>query len=62
MHLPWPVARAGAAVAGILPKPPLTQDQVTMLQAGDNVLTNDDATKTFGLPLVPLDEQIHRAA
>ena len=32
-----------------------------MLQGGDSVVTNDDARTTFGLPLVPLDEQIHRA-
>ena len=49
------------AAAGILPKPPITQDQITMLQGGDSVVTNDDARTTFGLPLVPLDEQIHRA-
>ena len=61
VHVPWAVARAGAAAAGILPKPPITQDQITMLQGGDSVVTNDDARTTFGLPLVPLDEQIHRA-
>ena len=29
--------------------------------AGDNVVTNSDAVDTFGLPLVPLDEQLRRA-
>jgi hypothetical protein len=32
-----------------------------MLEHGDNVVSNDDATTTFGLPLVPLDEQLRRA-
>ncbi len=60
-HVPFSVARAGAKVAQILPKPPITPDQVTMLQGGDNAASNDEARQTFGLPLVPLDEQIHRA-
>jgi hypothetical protein len=33
-----------------------------MLEHGDNVVTNDDAVETFGLPLVGLDEQLRRAA
>ena len=41
---------------------PLTRDLLTMLEAGDNVTTNNDAVMTFGLPLVPLDEQLRRAA
>ena len=61
MHVPFGVVRAGAKVAQFLPKAPITPDQVKMLQAGDNVVSNDDARTTFGLPLVPLDEQIHRA-
>ena len=43
-----------------LPKPPVTRDQLKMLEAGDNVVTNADAVDTFGLPLVPLDEQLRR--
>ncbi len=43
-----------------LPKPPVTRDQLKMLEAGDNVVTNSDAVDTFGLPLVPLDEQLRR--
>ena len=42
------------------PSPPVTRDQLTMLEAGDNVVTNPDAVDTFGLPLVPLDEQLRR--
>ena len=41
---------------------PLTRDLLTMLEAGDNVVTNDDAVRTFRLPLAPLDEQLRRAA
>jgi hypothetical protein len=32
-----------------------------MLEHDDNVVTNDGAVRTFGLPLVPLDEQLRRA-
>jgi hypothetical protein len=32
-----------------------------MLQGGDNVVSTPDAVDTFGLPLVPLDEQLRRA-
>jgi hypothetical protein len=37
-------------------------DQITILAGVDNVASNADAVETFGLPLVPLDEQIRRAA
>jgi hypothetical protein len=43
-----------------LPKPPVTRDQLKMLAAGDNVVSNSDAADTFGIPLVPLDEQLRR--
>jgi hypothetical protein len=33
-----------------------------MLEAGDNVVTDTSAVDVFGLPLVPLDEQLRRAA
>jgi hypothetical protein len=32
------------------------------MEAGDNVATNGDAARTFGLSLVPLDEQLRRVA
>jgi hypothetical protein len=41
---------------------PLTRDLLKMLEHGDNVVSNDDAVQTFQLPLVPLDEQLRRAA
>jgi uncharacterized protein YbjT (DUF2867 family) len=35
--------------------------QLTMLELGDNVVTDPSAVETFKLPLVPLDEQLRRA-
>ncbi|MEO5575813.1 MAG: complex I NDUFA9 subunit family protein [Gaiellaceae bacterium] len=61
LHLPFGLMRAQAAVLELLPKPPVTRDQLKMLAAGDNVVSNTDAVDTFGLPLVPLDEQLRRA-
>ena len=61
VHLPFALMRVQAAVLEKLPKPPVTRDQLTMLAAGDNVVSNSDAVDTFGLPLVPLDEQLRRA-
>ena len=62
MHVPIAVARTGAQLTQWLPGAPLHVDQVTMLQGADNVVSNADAVDTFGLPLVPLEEQIRRAA
>jgi uncharacterized protein YbjT (DUF2867 family) len=63
LHLPFKVMRLNARVIEALPGPsPITRDQVKMLEAGDNVVTDDAAAETFALPLVPLDEQIRRAA
>ena len=41
---------------------PLTRDLLKMLEHADNVVSNDDAQQTFELPLMPLDEQLRRAA
>jgi len=62
VHVPWTVARTGARLTQRLPGAPLTVDQVAMLQAGDNVVGSTDAVDTFQTPLVPLVEQIRRAA
>lgn len=62
VHVPFSVARTGARVIQRIPAAPLTVDQVTMIESGDNVCSNTDAKDTFGLPLVTLDEQIRRAA
>ncbi len=61
LHIPMALMRAQAVVLERLPSPPVTRDQLTMLEAGDNVVSNSDATDVFGLPLVPLDEQLRRS-
>jgi uncharacterized protein YbjT (DUF2867 family) len=60
IHVPFGLMRAQAAVLEKLPKPPVTRDQLKMLAAGDNIVSNSDAVDTFGIPLVPLDEQLRR--
>jgi len=63
VHVPMAIARMNAVLTERLPgNIPLTRDLLKMLEAGDNVVTNDDAVRTFALPLVPLDEQLRRAA
>jgi NADH dehydrogenase len=62
IHVPLGVMRAQALVTERLPGAPVTRDQLTMLRLGDNVITDASAVETFGLPLVPLDEQLRRAA
>jgi len=62
LHLPVGLMRAQAAVLEKLPKPPVTRDQLTMLEAGDNVVSNSDGVDLFGLPLVPLADQLRRAS
>jgi len=62
-HIPIKLMRINALVTERLPGDiPLTRDLLTMLEHGDNVVSNDDAVQTFQLPLVPLDEQLRRAA
>jgi uncharacterized protein YbjT (DUF2867 family) len=60
-HVPASLARTGARATEWIPKAPLSTDQVAMIEAGDNVVTNTDAVHTFQLPLVPLEDQIRRA-
>jgi uncharacterized protein YbjT (DUF2867 family) len=62
IHVPVGLMRANALITERLPgNIPLTRDLLTMLEHGDNVVSNDEAVQTFGLPLVPLDEQLRRA-
>jgi NADH dehydrogenase len=61
VHLPFWLLRRQARLLELLPSPPVTRDQLTMLAAGDNVVTDPSAREVFGLPLVPLDEQLRRA-
>jgi uncharacterized protein YbjT (DUF2867 family) len=63
VHLPMGLARANAIVTERLPgNIPLTRDLLKMMEAGDNVVTNDDAAQTFHLVLLPLEDQLGRAA
>jgi len=61
VHIPMALMRANALVTERLPgNIPLTRDLLKMLEAGDNVVSNDDAVRTFKISLVPLDEQLRR--
>jgi len=62
LHVPFGVMRVQAALTEKLPGAPVTRDQLTMLELGDNVVTDPSAVETFQLPLVPLDEQLRRAS
>jgi uncharacterized protein YbjT (DUF2867 family) len=61
VHVPFGLMRAQATLTERLPGAPVTRDQLTMLQLGDNVVTDPSAVETFQLPLVPLEEQLRRA-
>ena len=61
LHVPTSLMRIPATLTERLPgNIPLTRDLLTMLEAGDNVVSNDDAVRTFQLPLVGLDEQVRQ--
>jgi NADH dehydrogenase len=63
VHVPIPFMRVNALVTERLPGDiPLTRDLLAMLELGDNVVSDDSAVETFQLPLVPLEEQLRRAA
>jgi NADH dehydrogenase len=63
VHVPMPLMRVNALVTERLPGDiPLTRDLLKMMEAGDNVVSDDAARRTFDVPLVPLDEQLRRAA
>jgi NADH dehydrogenase len=63
VHMPMALMRANAMLTERLPGDiPLTRDLLTMLEHGDNTVSNDEAVRTFALPLVPLDDQLRRAA
>jgi uncharacterized protein YbjT (DUF2867 family) len=62
LHVPFGVMRVQATLTEKLPGAPVTRDQLTMLELGDNVVSDPSAVETFQLPLVPLDEQLRRAS
>jgi uncharacterized protein YbjT (DUF2867 family) len=62
MHLPTGLMMIPAALTERLPGSiPLTRDLLRMLEGGDNVVSNDEAVRTFEVALVPLNEQLRRA-
>lgn len=61
VHLPVGLVRIPAAIMERLPRPPLTRDQLVMLEATDSVCDNTEAITVFGLTLTPLDEQLKRS-
>lgn len=62
VHLPYGLARAGAAVVEKLPiDAPLSRDAITMLEFDDNVTDIGPAVETFGIRPIALDEQLRRA-
>ena len=61
VHVPFSLMRGQATVTERLPGAPVSRDQLTMLELGDNVVTDPSAVETFELPLVSLDEQLRRA-
>jgi NADH dehydrogenase len=63
VHVPLGLMRVNALLTERLPgNIPLTRDLLKMLEHGDNVVSNGDAVRTFQLPLLPLDDQLRRAA
>jgi len=63
VHVPMSLMRVNALVTERLPGDiPLTRDLLKMMEAGDNVVSDDTARRTFDVPLVPLDEQLLRVA
>ena len=63
VHMPMAFMRLNALVTERLPgNLPLTRDLLKMLEAGDNVVSDNAAVETFGIPLLPVDEQLRRAA
>ena len=63
VHVPVALMKVNALLTERLPGDiPLTRDLLKMLEHGDNTVSNDEAVRTFGLPLLPLDDQLRRAA
>ena len=62
VHISMGLMRAGAALAEKLPRPPVTRDQLAMLEDADNVGDIEPAVGTFGVRPIGLDEQLRRAA
>ena len=64
MNVPFWLARGPAALFERLPSPPLTRDQLRMLEGPDNIVSDGGASmRQLGLgDRMALDEQLRRAA
>jgi NADH dehydrogenase len=63
VHVPVGLMKLNALLTEWLPgNIPLTRDLLKMLEHGDNVVADDSAVRTFGLALLPLDDQLRAAA
>ena len=62
VHIPMRLMRLQAPLLELLPKPPVTRNELMMLEGGDNTGDAAPAVETFGVELTPLDEQLRRAA
>lgn len=58
VHIPIALLRANAAVLERLPRPPLTRDQLKMLEYNDNVGDVAPAMERFGIEPMTLEEQL----
>jgi NADH dehydrogenase len=61
VHVPMGLMRLQAPLLELLPKPPVTRNELLMLEGGDNTGDVGPAVETFGVELTPLDEQLRRA-
>jgi uncharacterized protein YbjT (DUF2867 family) len=61
VHVPMRLMRLQAPLLELLPKPPVTRNELMMLEGGDNTGDVAPAVETFGIELTPLDEQLRRA-
>jgi len=61
VHVPMGLMRLQAPLLELLPKPPVTRNELMMLEGGDNTGDVTLAVETFGVELTPLDEQLRRA-
>ncbi len=63
LHLPFWFMRPQAFMLERLPRPPVTRDQLRMLELGDNIVSDGGASmEALGLrDLLPLEEQLQRA-
>jgi NADH dehydrogenase len=61
VHIPLGLLQVNATVLELLPRPPVTRDQLRMLEFDDNVGDPRPAVETFGVQPLSLEEQLRRA-